>query len=273
MESKTAELFGLAKEYCAELSTHHVLTKFWPRLSLVLKGSVARGNSDKYSDIDFVFFCAEDDYQSIIRMYHSLNLTPRNDGVFMPLGDWAGHYHFETFEKLTGYFTSLNYPQIWEYQNVVVLHDPDQRYQQLLSAKSTTVFADPLPAIKRAYLDMQLTIDWLRHPLMRGDQIAVILHCSTIIQGVCRICYLMDSVCYPHDKWLFEYLNTTRFGKSHSSFIKQYATRLSDDIQNHLELESYPQYTMAAELIGDVATFIARHHGESPWLNEWYLYV
>ncbi|MBG9792013.1 hypothetical protein ABD76_05655 [Paenibacillus dendritiformis] len=41
-------------------------------------------------------------------------MITREDGVFLPIGDWAGHYHVETFAMLEGYLLENNYPQVWE---------------------------------------------------------------------------------------------------------------------------------------------------------------
>ncbi|MCE5198782.1 nucleotidyltransferase domain-containing protein [bacterium] len=273
MKQRTVELLALAEEYCNELSRHPVLSEYWSELSLVIKGSVARDNPDRYSDIDLVFFCAEKPYREIIEMYYKHGLTHRDDGVFLPLGNWVGHYNLETLDKLTSYFKRPDYPQVWEYQNVVVLHDPQDRYQKLVSSLSSDLLADPLPAIKREYLDIQLTLDWLRHPLKRGDSVSVALHCAKLLQSLCRICYLLDGKCYPHDKWLFSYIGTTRFGKSNKSSIRKYVAQIANSVPRHLELDGYPQYVEGAALVERVGAFIGKYYGKLPWIAEWYLHV
>ena len=273
MKQKTAELLALAEEYRAELSAHPILSRYWSELSLVIKGSVARDKTDKYSDIDFVFFCEEKPYREISEMYYKHGLTQRDDGVFMPLGNWVGHYNFETLDKLASYFKKPDYSQAWEYQHVIVLNDPQNRFQNLVSSLSADLFADPLPAIKREYLDIQLTLDWLRHPLKRGDSVAVVLHCAKLLQGLCRICYLLDAKCYPHDKWLYAYIGTTRFGKANRLSIRKYAVRVADGVPKHLEFDNYSQYVDGAALIEKVSAFIRRYYGELPWIAEWYVYV
>jgi predicted nucleotidyltransferase len=273
VKQRTAELLASAEQYRAELSEHPILSRYWSELSLVIKGSVARGNADRYSDIDFVFFCEAKPYSEVIRMYREHGLTQRDDGVFMRLGNWMGHYHFETMDKLESYFKKPDYAQAWEYQHVIVLHDLRDRFRKLVSSLSSDLLADPLPAIKREYLDIQLTLDWLRQPLRRGDSVAVALHSAKLLQGLCRIGYLLDGKCYPHDKWLFAYLSTTRFGRRNKSYIRDYAARIAESAPRHLELDNYPQYAGGAALVEKVAAFIRRRHGRLPWIAEWYLYV
>lgn len=273
MKQKTTELLKLAESYRIELSEHPILSRYWTELSLIVKGSVARDNPDRYSDIDFVFFCSEKVYREVIRMYFDHGLTPRKDGVFLPLGDWVGHYNIETLDKLAAYFKQLNYPQVWEYQHVIVLQDPRDQFQKLVALLSADLLLDPLPAIMQEYLDIQLTLDWLRHPLKRGDSVAVVLHCAKLLQDLCRLCYLLDGMCYPHDKWLFAYISTTRFGRRNKSYIHNYATRIADNVPKHQELDNYSQYADGAALVEKVGAFIGKHYGKLPWIEEWYLYV
>ena len=213
--ARSVELRALAGHYVAELPRHPVLAAYWDRISLVLKGSTARGNADHLSDLDFVFFAGEDDRRAIVDGYYRAGLTARRDGVFLPLGDWIGHYHFESFEHLAGHFTARHLPHVWEYRGALALHDPGGRFRRIMDLGLADLFRDPLPDVRSAYLDLQLTLDWLRHPLKRADAVATLLHCSRLIQGLCQISYLLDASPYPHDKWLFHYLDTTRFGRAH----------------------------------------------------------
>ncbi|RJG26236.1 hypothetical protein DQX05_04960 [Paenibacillus thiaminolyticus] len=75
------------------MSKHPILSRYWDKLSLVVKGNVSRGNCDEYSDTDFVFFCDEVIREDIVRGYLEAGLITREDGVFLPIADWAGHYH------------------------------------------------------------------------------------------------------------------------------------------------------------------------------------
>ncbi|MHB1000097.1 MAG: nucleotidyltransferase domain-containing protein [Armatimonadota bacterium] len=273
MKQKTAHLLALAEYYCTELSEHPILSEYWPKISLILKGSVARDNTDRYSDIDLVFFCDKEILYEIASKYHELGLTNRDDGVFMPLPEWVGHYNFEALDKLEEYFSKPDYAQAWEYQNVITLYDPGDQFRKLLDRLSSNLLSDPLPAIKQEYLNLMLTADWLMHPLMRGDLVASSLHCAKIVQSLCRISYLLDARPYPHDKWLFEYIGTTRFGKSNKRAISEYVGCISETPRKHLDLSSYPQFSGAMLLIGKVGEFIKKHYGKQPWIDEWYLYV
>lgn len=273
MNLKSQALQAQAYHYAEELSQSPLLRERWSHLSLVLKGSSARGNADRYSDIDLVFFSEEAVRSAIIADHHRHGLTDRTDGVFLPVGNWAGHYHFESFPHLESYFTQFNYPQAWEYSNALPLHDPHKRFQSLIAHRLPQMLADPLPALRDQYLDMQLTLDWLRHPLKRGDSVAVALHCARLLQGICRMAYLLDSQPFPHDKWLFHYTGETRFGRKHRAALLAYTALLSAPCPRHHELADYPQYTQAEALLAAIATSLRRTYGALPWLNQWWSYV
>ncbi|MCQ6561825.1 nucleotidyltransferase domain-containing protein [Paenibacillus mendelii] len=275
MNETSKQLLKLAHAYSHELSQHEVIRQYWGELSLVLKGSVSRGNSDRYSDIDFVFFCEEDDLGHIHAAYHRLGLTDRTDGVFIPIGEWAGHYHFESYATLQGYFDKHDFPQVWEFQQSIPIHDPRQRFSGLIERGSHEFMKEALPFIKNRYLDLHLTLDWMRHPLRRGDSISAHLHAARIVQELCRIAYLLDGKSYPHDKWVSTFLPTTRFGEKHGAEILAYLDVMPNrhNVTAHAELAEYACYAEAEALIGKAGAFIREHYGEHPWIEHWYNYV
>lgn len=273
MNAKSRALRALANRYAEDLSSRAPLQHHWPDLSLVVKGSTARGNADRYSDIDFVFYCDEGVRSAIVSAYRDLGLTDRSDGVFLPLGDWDGHYHFETFAHLRDVFAQRDIPQAWEVGGAVALHDPGDRFRLLVKGLMDEMLADTLPLLRAAYLDLKLTLDWLRHPLKRADTVASALHAAKLLQGLCRIAYLLDGKPYPHDKWLFHYLTGTRFGRNHRPGLLAYAGLLGAPAHPGGELGDYPQYAEAAALTDQIAAAIRRDHGHQPWLDEWWRYV
>lgn len=274
MNMRSRELKTLAQEYCVQLSEHEVLKNYWSDLSLVLKGSVARGNADQYSDIDFVFYCSAKLRRDIIQEYYTKGLTSRTDGIFLPLPDWIGHYHFESFEALNGYFSEKNYSQIWECKNAIPMHDPSNQYSEILRS-NTEKFMIEVEDIKDKYLELQLTLDWLRHPLKRGEEIAVLLHCTKIVRLICQLSFLLDNIAFPHDKWLFTYIDDTQFGKENKQIILDYSKRIltDDKIEMYKELHEYPQYAIADNIVRKLMQLISNQHGEQKWIEEWYLYV
>ncbi|WP_182914623.1 hypothetical protein [Paenibacillus thiaminolyticus] len=81
---------------------------------------------------------------------------------------------------LKGYFFENNYPPVWEFQQAIPIHDSGSRFQDMMIARlSASYLQASIDAIKGKYLDLQLTLDWMRHPLKRGDTIATSLHCTT----------------------------------------------------------------------------------------------
>lgn len=275
MTSQSEILLNKAKEYCAELSGHEVLKKYWSDVSLVLKGSTARGNADRYSDIDFVFYCSENIRRAIIDDYFEKGLISGRDGVFIPLPDWIGHYNVDSFEKLDKYFDQRNYPQIWEYSNVVIMHDPSGRYGSMLARWKNDLEITLMRDVKNKYIDLQLYLDWLTHPLIRGDKVAVLLHGSRIVKTLCEFSYLLDLKAYPHEKWLFHYLDDTRFGKANKQLILEYSGVIAGEgpIERDMSLESYVQFAKAAKLTKAVVDFIVEAYGRQPWIEEWYLSI
>jgi len=275
MNEKSKELFQLAQHYKQQLSQHPILSRYWDSLSLVVKGSISRGNCDQYSDIDFVFFCSDDDLASINRDYLQAGLTDRTDGVFIPLEDWVGHYHFESYSRLQSYFDDYHFPHVWEFQQAIPIHDPKNAFQKLMEQASREFLKEPVPFIKQKYLDLLLTLDWLRHPLKRGDQIAAHLHCAKIVADLCKIAYLLDGQSYPHDKWIAAYLSDTRFGRLYESDIHAYLTTFPTGrpLTPHMELEAYPCYSEGLALINQVGSFVREHYEDYPWIDRWYEYV
>lgn len=275
MNEKSLELMKRAEFYTNELKNHQVIKNYIDKVSIILKGSTARGNADQYSDVDFVLFADESIFQDIIDDYFKAGLTTRNDGVFLPLGEWEGHYNFETFQKLQSYFDKKDLPQVWEYTNVKLLHDPKDQYKKVLEVNESKVFEAALSLVKRKYLDAQLMLDWLRHPLKRTDVVGASLHISELVRLLCQICYLIDKKPYPFDKWIFPYIETTTFGKENKQLITDYVmtTGSLTEIVPGLELNEYSQYQKGVELIEKLVIKIKEVYGDYPWIDEWYLHV
>lgn len=275
MNKKSQELMKRAEFYADELKNHEVIKNYVDKVSIILKGSTARGNADQYSDVDFVLFVDESIYQNIVDDYFKAGLIQRNDGVFLPLGEWEGHYNFETLQKLESYFVKKELPNVWEYTNVKLLHDPNDQYKKLLDGISDNVFEDALSLVKRKYLDIQLMLDWLRHPLKRNDIVGAGLHIVDITRMICQICYLIDKKPYPFDKWIFPYIETTTFGKENKQEIIDYimTTGTLAEIIPGLELNEYPQYQQGVDIIIKLMDKIKEEYGDYPWIDEWYLHV
>lgn len=273
MTEHSERLQRLALEYCEKLSGHEVLGAHWPALSLVLKGSAARGNADELSDIDFVFYTDAETRRRVIGAFREKGLSDRPDGLFVPLPDWIGHYHVASFDDLRGCFERREYADAWECANVSVLHDPDGRYAGIVGEGMGALFGRVLEDVRAEYLNLQLTLDWMTHPLMRGDEVAVLLHCAKFIRGFCRLCYLLDRKAYPHDKWIFHYLGDTRLGRQCGEAVRNLTRASASPAGPGRELAEYPQFTMGVDLTRAAGQRIGEEFGPQPWLQEWYLYV
>ena len=271
MNERSLELLDYAHRKVEELSQHPVLSRYWSELTVVVKGSTSRGNADEYSDVDL--FCAAETRCKIVAGYYENGLTKRQDGIFMFFEN--GHYHVESYDQLRDYFTRQDFVHAWDYAKALPLHDPQDLYPGIIQAGLKTLFADPLALVKRAYLDLQLDLDWMRMPITRADGPSTLQHASKLLAGVSRMAYLLDRQPYPADKWLFAFLETTAFGGQHQAAILDYFA----DCPAVLSLvrdepsEQNPLYRGAAGLIERVAEAIREQYGEQAWLGPWYDYV
>lgn len=256
-----------------QLSRHPVLSKYWDQLSLILKGSTSRGNADRYSDIDLVFYSSEEVRNFIVAAYHEKGLADRTDGIFMFLSN--GHYHIESYDVLGAYFAQRDFIHCWDIEHAHVLHDPTGWFLKIVKKGQRQLFKCPLNIVKRAYLDLQLDLDWMRMPITRGDGIAAFLHAAKILQGLCRIAYLLDGHSYPPDKWVARYLSSTRWGRAHGKALRNYLQNCdhANNLVIHSPFAENPLYRDAALLIDKVGRFIQKTQGSQPWLEKWYNYV
>jgi len=239
----------------------------------VLLGSTARGNADQYSDIDLVLYAPDANKASIVADYRRRGLTKRADGVFVFFAN--GHYHIESYEMLREYFVSSDLIRCWELEQALVLSDPTGTFSQIVTEGRSTLFQDHLAIIKRAYLDLQLDLDWMRMPIARGDSIATFLHAAKIIQGLCRAAFLLEGRCYPPDKWVAHYLPTTSWGRAHGEALSRYLLMCDqvNELVPHQPFAENPLYADLAYLIGEVGGAIRQSQGDQPWLERWYDYV
>jgi predicted nucleotidyltransferase len=273
MNAKSLELLDHARRTAADLSKHVVLKEYWNNLSLILKGSTSRGNADEYSDIDLVIFCPEVVKAQIVAGYFAHGFSPRQDGIFMMVEN--GHYHVEAYDQLRGYFLYRDYVHCWDYQNAIPLHEPAGQYAAIIQDGRQALFADPLPILKRAYLDLQLDLDWMRMPIQRSDGPSSLLHMTKLLAGISHMAYLLDCQSYPPDKWLFTFLSTTRFGQAHGDSIQAYFQTCPGVLDLHRDqpFENNPLYTGAAELLKAVGESIQMQYGDQAWLGRWYDFV
>lgn len=267
-------LLGLAPVYADELRQHEVLGQYWDCLSLILKGSVARGYADGYSDLDYVFFTDKETYGRIIEGYVEKGLSKRRDGVFFPLGDWVGHYNGSTYEQLESYFDEDDVANIWEYTNVRVMHDPQGMYARILEKKGAG-FRSRLDSLVRGqYLRIQLELDWMRQPLRRADG-AALLYGASFWRECCRLLYLLNGRPYPCDKWLYYYLDSLPAYRELIGPLKAYGKSFFSlsALAGGRELEEYPLYAQGALLANALADALRSVYGDEEWITDWYLYA
>lgn len=261
-----------AKEFCAELGRHPVLSRYWEELSVVLKGSTAHGYSDRYSDVDLVLFCPENIKREIVRDYVNQGLSQREDGVFLPLHDWEGHYNLESYEELREHLEKIEY--IWEYAGSQALHDPKGGFASLVEEGLSAFRRRCGELIKGSYLQCQLQLDWLRQPLRRADAGAALLYGSNLYREVCRTLFLLRGQAYPCDKWLPHYLRSLELPKSMAELVEGYPRLFSlEGLRPGLELMEYPLYRKGAEMLEESKPLLRERCGDQPWIEEWYLYA
>ncbi|MCL1792393.1 MAG: nucleotidyltransferase domain-containing protein [Oscillospiraceae bacterium] len=268
-------LRGRANFFTDELSGHIVLKKYWDSLSLVLKGSTARGYSDQYSDIDFVVYTDQATQDDIVAEYISNGLSDRKDSVFLPLNNWEGHYNTDTYENVAKHFFNKNMMKVWECSNVMIMHDSHGRYEETIRKNTDRLFSGIDSLIMRKYFDIQLHLDWMRHPLKRADINAALQYASHLHRYCCHMMYLLNSQSYPNEKWLFYYLKETGIPDSLYSKLTGYGGAICETsaIKPDLELGEYSLYAKMADIAGDIADMLKLRYGHAKWIDEWYLYA
>lgn len=268
------ELGQLVTTYFEALHHHSVLHRYWSALSLVLKGSYARGDADQYSDLDFVLVTDAPNFSAIVADYRAAGLSHREDGLFLPLGDWAGHYNLMTFNQLQAALTPGTTASLWEYTNVKILHDPHQRYARA-KAQAMTDFQQELPnLLQQEYLTMRLQLDWLRQPLRRADRRAAVLYATSFWRAACRLILLLHETPFPPDKWLFRYLqklDATPLITAALTYDETFTTLPT--MPADLELADYPVYAAGLALTEQLITALQQRFPEAEWLDQWYLYA
>jgi hypothetical protein len=264
-----------ARFYKNYLSEHMVLKKYWPYVSLVMKGSTARGYSDTYSDIDLVIFTNMDTKKKIVADYISLGLSSREDGIFLPLGDWEGHYNIETYNKLETYFTKHDMINIWEYIHVIIMHDENCHYGNIINDGLKELFKEQDRFIMEKYLDMQLYLDWLRQPLRRADKCAAIMYASNVLRAACQLTYLLNTKTYPCDKWLFYYLDELDMPDELKMQIRNYAEAFGSigELKTGLDLMEYALFAKGIDIVSSISELLKGQYGNAQWIEEWYLFA
>ncbi len=252
-----------------------VLKKYWPYVSLVMKGSTARGYSDTYSDIDLVIFTNMDTKKKIVADYISLGLSSREDGIFLPLGDWEGHYNIETYNKLETYFTKHDMINIWEYIHVIIMHDENCHYGNIINDGLKELFKEQDRFIMEKYLDMQLYLDWLRQPLRRADKCAAIMYASNVLRAACQLTYLLNTKTYPCDKWLFYYLDELDMPDELKMQIRNYAEAFGSigELKTGLDLMEYALFAKGIDIVSSISELLKGQYGNAQWIEEWYLFA
>jgi len=277
MENKNLlYLQNRALYYAKELSQHKILQKYWNHLSLILKGSVAREYSDKYSDIDFVIFSDQTRKNDIVSEYIKDGLSKREDGIFLPLNDtWEGHYNLDTYENLEAHFTNGDMMAVWEYSNIMIMYDSNNRYSGLIALHTEKLLENIHELIKKKYIEIQLNMDWMRQPLRRADVCASIQYAAHVQRYCCHILFLLSNQGYPPDKWLFYYLKKVNIADHLYMRIINYSKTICGAglIKPDKELTEYELYAQASEIVNEIIHILKKHYGDCQWMHEWYLYA
>lgn len=264
----------LLDTYLQQLLQHPVLQTYTQSISIILKGSFARGFADKYTDIDLVIYADDTVYGKIITGYAERGLTPRQDGVFLPLGNWDGHYNLDSYARLLRHCAD-DPSALWEYANARILHDPAGKARAAIEHCKNSFGQNIGERLKQQYLQLQLQLDWLRQPLRRADAPAVLLYAAAFWRESCRLLFLLRGKPYPCDKWLFYYAKELDLPDALKDKILNYGQYFGDAYgqQADLELEQYPLYAKGSEIAAALAEMLHARCPEARWIDEWYLYA
>lgn len=273
--TKNEEMRALAQRCLITLSEHPVLRRHWEHLSVILKGSTARGYSDEYSDVDFVVFADGALVGQMVEEYRALGLTQREDGVFLPFANWCGHYNLDSYDHLDHYFDVRELTMVWEYSNVWVMWDPQGRYQRLLDERLPALFRNLDGLLRWQYLQIQLNLDWMRQPLRRADSCAAALYLTQVLRLSVQMLFLLEGPSYPCDKWLFFYARQLTGHPELRDMMLQYPQQLPGvlSLEPGLELMDYPAYAQGVHIVEGIQAVLHARYGEAQWIDEWYLYA
>lgn len=258
-----------------ELHTHPVMSRFWDRITLILKGSTARGYTDMYSDVDFVIFCNAVTKAEITQAYNDTKIQQRGDGVFQPLFSCPGHYNLDLYDDLRRHFTERDMEQIFEYTNIVIMHSPDNTYSEIISAGMSRLFENQNALVRRKYFDLCLYDNWMRQPLLRADKNAALLYCAGVLRFACHLFFLLAGKPYPCDKWLFFYFKELDISQIIKDKIMNYhrVTALINGLEAGHELAEYPQYSQSQEILAHIREVLKECYGDELWIDQWYAFV
>jgi Nucleotidyltransferase domain. len=258
-----------------ELHSHPVMGKFWDRITLILKGSTARGYTDIYSDVDFVIFTDEKTKAEITEAYNIAKIQQRDDGVFQPLYSCPGHYNLDLYTELKHHFSEHHMEQIFEYSNIVIMHSPDNTYRSILDEGMKTLFEDQYGLVRRKYFDLCLNDNWMRQPLLRADKSSALLHCTTVLRYACHLFFLLEKKPYPFDKWLFFYFRELDISPEIKDKIMNYhhVSAYINDLEPNHDLMDYPQYKESQEILAFIRDILKERWGNQSWIDNWYAFV
>lgn len=258
-----------------ELRSHPVMGRFWDKITLILKGSTARGYTDIYSDVDFVIFTDAVTRAEIIQAYNDAKIQQRDDGVFQPLYSCPGHYNLDLYDELRHRFEERNMEQIFEYSNIVIMHSPDNTYSDILSEGMSCLFEDKYGLVRRKYFDLCLYDNWMRQPLLRADKNAALLLSSSVLRCACHLFFLLAGKPYPFDKWLFFYFRELDIPQEVKDKILNYhrVTSLVNELEPGHDLMEYPQYSQSQEILANIRGVLKEFCGNELWIDQWYAFV
>ncbi len=268
------KLEKLLSKYFAELQNHSILKKYWEKTSLVLKGSFSRNFADEYTDLDFVIFTDKTTYKEICSNYFNLGLTPRKNGVFLPLGDWDGHYNLDTFNNFENNLKN-DISLLWEFSNAKILHDCEEKIKNAVFAFTDLFHKKINSTIRKQYLNIQLQLDWMRQPLRRADKQAALIYGANFWIECCRLLYLIENKPYPCDKWIFYYLNTLSYFEEFKNTILQYGNTFNSvySLKKGTELTEYEMYSKGIIITEKLQQILHNRFKNAKWIDEWYLFA
>lgn len=261
--------------YAGELRYHPVLSRYWDRLSLIQKGSAARGYVDAYADIDLVVFTDEESYQEILKEYFRLGLSSRRDGLCLPLGKGDGHYQLDTYERLREYFMQDDLAQAWEYSNVRIVYDAQETFADIVSRCAAALPGRMDHLIREQYLHLRAQFSYMYRPLQRGDQSAALLYAAEFWRSCCRLLFLVYRQPYPCDKWLLHYLRKLPAPAPLKEKIQNYEAAFSSLplLAKEQNPDDLPLYVQGKEIARDLEDMMHRHYRDQDWPEKWDFYI
>jgi hypothetical protein len=178
------------------------LKKFPEVVGILITGGLARGFTDKFSDIDIEFFLHKDDFDRWERKSPTeLKRKLYNTDVEIEF------LNFENYSDTNNDGSNWTMENRWDKSHAKIVYDPNGKIRNLLQAKVTFREDELKNSIKRAHtyahwFGNMVSESWLE----RGDILSACSSINIALENFVDFLFLANGEFIPHKKWKFFYV-------------------------------------------------------------------